>query len=196
MSAPSAAVLLNRLVDNLPAAVVDITTNHEVLYSTGFPLGGRSQADKLFIFNHVRMTLKYHQSNEYEGKRVVGFDVHPMSIQHVVTPSGVLENCDDDKGFLPDHPHPLMHVAPEAGKEKTSVTWSYDVFYVPSEVRWASRWDVYLSMGDRFSSKIHWFSILNSVLVVAFLTVGAAGWFLASVCSPCDPMSIVVERVR
>jgi transmembrane 9 superfamily protein 2/4 len=34
-------------------------------------------------------------------------------------------------------------------------------------VKWASRWDVYLDMQD---TQIHWFSIVNSVVVVFFLS--------------------------
>jgi len=33
--------------------------------------------------------------------------------------------------------------------------------------RWASRWDLYLYMGD---DQIHWFSILNSLAIVLLLT--------------------------
>ena len=33
----------------------------------------------------------------------------------------------------------------------------------------ASRWDVYLSMDHAVSDKVHWFSIVNSVLIVLFL---------------------------
>ena len=35
-----------------------------------------------------------------------------------------------------------------------------------SDIRWASRWDTYLEMGD---VQIHWFSIINSIVVVFFL---------------------------
>ena len=34
-------------------------------------------------------------------------------------------------------------------------------------MRWASRWDAYLAMGD---VQIHWFSIVNSIVVVLFLS--------------------------
>lgn len=34
-------------------------------------------------------------------------------------------------------------------------------------MRWASRWDTYLMMMD---DQIHWFSIINSVMIVLFLT--------------------------
>lgn len=41
----------------------------------------------------------------------------------------------------------------------------------PSEIRWASRWDTYLVMMD---DQIHWFSIINSLMIVLFLS-GARG---------------------
>lgn len=36
-----------------------------------------------------------------------------------------------------------------------------------SDIKWASRWDTYLTMSD---VQIHWFSIINSVVVVFFLS--------------------------
>jgi transmembrane 9 superfamily protein 2/4 len=47
--------------------------------------------------------------------------------------------------------------------------FTYDVQWRSSEVRWASRWDVYLTMNNAVSDKVHWFSIINSVLIVLFL---------------------------
>lgn len=38
----------------------------------------------------------------------------------------------------------------------------------PSEIRWASRWDTYLLMMD--DQQIHWFSIINSLMIVLFLS--------------------------
>ncbi len=64
-----------------------------------------------------------------------------------------------------------------ASDAKVNVVWSYDVKWVPSPVQWASRWDNYLSNGNRYSSdEIHWFAIVNSVIIAVFLTVcGHAG---------------------
>ena len=36
-----------------------------------------------------------------------------------------------------------------------------------STIRWASRWDTYLMMVD---DQIHWFSIINSLMIVLFLS--------------------------
>lgn len=47
-----------------------------------------------------------------------------------------------------------------------TVYWTYDVAWEPSPIRWASRWDPYLSMPDE---QVHWFSILNSVMIVLLL---------------------------
>ena len=47
------------------------------------------------------------------------------------------------------------------------VAWTYDVRWEFSEVKWASRWDVYLYATDE---QIHWFSIVNSFMIVLFLT--------------------------
>ena len=41
------------------------------------------------------------------------------------------------------------------------MTWKH------SSQRWVSRWDVYLQIND---DQIHWFSIINSLVVLIFLT--------------------------
>ena len=45
--------------------------------------------------------------------------------------------------------------------------FTYDVTWEESAIRWASRWDLYLYMGD---DQIHWFSILNSLAIVLLLS--------------------------
>ena len=40
--------------------------------------------------------------------------------------------------------------------------YSYDVYWDTSKITWASRWDAYLRMPG---GKVHWFSILNSLMV-------------------------------
>ena len=50
---------------------------------------------------------------------------------------------------------------------ETSLHFTYSVEWHQSDIKWASRWDVYLEMSD---TQIHWFSIINSVVVVFFLS--------------------------
>lgn len=52
-------------------------------------------------------------------------------------------------------------------KGENEILYTYDVKWEKSDIRWASRWDIYLTMSD---VQIHWFSIINSVVVVIFLS--------------------------
>merc|ERR1719335_1584876 len=47
------------------------------------------------------------------------------------------------------------------------IVFTYDVMWYWSDIRWASRWDNYLKMSG---GQIHWFSILNSLMIVLFLS--------------------------
>jgi transmembrane 9 superfamily protein 2/4 len=47
------------------------------------------------------------------------------------------------------------------------VVYTYDVFWELSDVSWASRWDAYLRMPG---GRVHWFSILNSLMVVLVMS--------------------------
>ena len=40
-----------------------------------------------------------------------------------------------------------------------------------SDIRWSSRWDVYLKMSG---SQVQWFSVLNSVMIVLILSASIA----------------------
>jgi transmembrane 9 superfamily protein 2/4 len=75
----------------------------------------------------------------------------------------------DDLKFIdktctfPSKPRPQL-VEPSTG---TKLFFTYEVEWELSKVSWASRWDTYLAMSD---VQIHWFSIINSILVIFFLS--------------------------
>jgi len=166
---------VNWLLDGLPAAATDITTDGSVLYSHGFPVGGQEIDTKaFFLYNHASMKVKYHWSPEYVGVRIVGFDVHPMSIDVGEDPKStkdniILADCDPEQGFKKSK-FPRAFIHSEKVKQDATIIWSYDVTWESSEIQWASRWDIYLSMGNRFSDEIHWFAIINSLIIAVFLT--------------------------
>jgi len=55
-----------------------------------------------------------------------------------------------------------------SGKQETQlVIWTYSVDWQSSPIPWSSRWDTYLMMTD---DQIHWYSIINSLMIVLFLT--------------------------
>merc|ERR1712188_21186 len=52
-------------------------------------------------------------------------------------------------------------------KNGRRILYTYDVSWEESDIKWASRWDMYLYMGQ---DDIHWFSILNSVVMLVLLS--------------------------
>jgi transmembrane 9 superfamily protein 2/4 len=157
--------LVNWIVDNLPAATRYIrkSDGQDFMYMNGWPVGVERQG-QYFVHNHVRLDLKYHASPyEYEGYRIVGFEVEPHSISQVTKEdaseaSGYSATCDAvgrDGATLFDL------------DKNREIFYTYDVRWEESEHRWASRWDNYLKMTG---GQIHWFSILNSLMIMLFLS--------------------------
>lgn len=56
---------------------------------------------------------------------------------------------------------------PVSSKTGTKLFFTYEVEWEVSKISWASRWDTYLAMND---VQIHWFSIINSLVVIFFLS--------------------------
>ena len=56
---------------------------------------------------------------------------------------------------------------PQRVDKPGEIVWSYDVRWDFSDVKWASRWDMYVLSTD---DQIHWFSIINSLMIVIFLS--------------------------
>ncbi|CAF1017616.1 unnamed protein product [Adineta ricciae] len=146
------------LVDNLPSATkLQNVETQETLYEHGYRLGIRSKdSNDVFLNNHLILRLHYHKESE-NGYRVVGFEVEPKSISYSRIKSEDELSCTIESG--------LDTMKINAGEE-TKVTTTYEVEWIPSDTRWASRWDTYLAMSD---VQIHWFSIINSVIVIFFL---------------------------
>jgi len=176
------------IIDNLPAATRYMTGfsadgntpiyAYERGYSLGFIGGSPIVFNRLakdgvpYINNHLRLVLKFHKHEDPttpgpDGSRIVGFEVEPFSVDHKYNEpwnaaSPTLSTCS------PIHPVTSVgNLQPQAVTEADEIVWTYDVKWEWSEVRWASRWDLYMHMSD---DQVHWFSIVNSLLVVLFLS--------------------------
>lgn len=160
---------VNLIVDNLPAAqkfkTIVSDGEHETedfIYEKGYPLGyvAASNGKKLVMLNnHVDLVILYHDNPRYEGNRIVGFEVQPRSIAHPTSSDGGEElQCASGD---------VVRIASPTVPDSLEVVWSYSVLFEESDVQWASRWDPYLKMQD---PQIHWFSILNSFMIVIFLS--------------------------
>ncbi len=107
---------------------------------------------------------------------IVGFYVEPLSITHK-TQSGTTWDGKGDAPTLSTCASKSKHLTYDNVKgnpQKVNpgqIIFSYDVQWRESDIKWASRWDVYLSMDHAVPDKVHWFSIINSILIVFFLAV-------------------------
>jgi len=168
---------VNFIVDNLPAATKyrSITPDEKgreiYVYEKGFALGFKTDQrghTRYYLNNHVDLILKYHQDDSYNGARIVGFEVQARSIKHSYT--GDWKNANPPLEPSACSEVKNGHMALDMKKKSTEmkeVIWTYGVFWEQSPIKWASRWDAYFKMQD---PQIHWFSIMNSFMIVLFLT--------------------------
>ncbi|URE21445.1 transmembrane 9 superfamily member [Musa troglodytarum] len=158
---------VNMILDNLPVAVPRQRRggSQAPSYEHGFRVGYKSKDDKYYISNHLSFKVMYHKDPESEDARIVGFEVIPSSVKHEYSnwddKNPKVTTCSADIKIAPGSTTPQEVVA------DTYVVFSYDVTFQPSEIKWASRWDTYLLMND---DQIHWFSIINSLMIVLFLS--------------------------
>jgi len=182
----------NWIVDNLSSVFkVEDPETITTRYWGGFPVGYVDENDqKAYINNHVNIEIMYHAvETEVDKFRIVRFTVEPFSIQHSFEP---LEDNDDDtkegekegkvaklmKPILScaggnNNVHTSFDMVTEAGPQLASgkVLFTYDVTWKENEkLKWASRWDIYLSMDNAIPAKVHWLSIANSLVIVGVLS--------------------------
>lgn len=196
---------INWLVDNLPAAskwytVPESDEDNDAAaaaaandpeqpvnlvphYDKGFDMGfvgsneiPQSEPDVRYVYNHVNLIIFYHSDPQnYQGVRIVGFEVEPFSIKHQVDGEPSEQNKPKTCSFTRRTggqqgeyvPQRVSHFDSKATARDKQIIWTYDVTWKESNVKWASRWDLYLKMTD---SQIHWFSITNSIMIVLFLS--------------------------
>lgn len=163
------------IVDNLPLAWCYKTGAEpdELYCSPGFPLGCyvdekgeprdacvidpefKKQADTYFLFNHVKITIIYNEKIPNQA-RIVKALIEPES------------HADDNSGKdACSSPTPLA--IPKEFKSEIKVKYTYSVYFIQNDnVEWASRWDYVLESNPQ--TNIQWFSIMNSLVIVLFLS--------------------------
>ncbi|KAM7269892.1 hypothetical protein ACFE04_029106 [Oxalis oulophora] len=176
---------VNMILDNLPAMRYAKQNGLKIQW-TGFPVGySPSNNNDDYIINHLKFKVLVH---EYEGRgveiigtgeeglgviseadkkaasgfEIVGFEVVPCSVKYDPEMMTKLHMYDNVSSV----DCPLDAEKSQIIKEQERVSFSYEVEFVKSDTRWPSRWDAYLKMEG---ARVHWFSILNSLMVIFFL---------------------------
>ena len=159
------------IMDNLPAAtrmISELPDGRTVtMYDRGYRLGFMGAKEfpgtipkTPYLNNHLRFIIKFHKDEKFDGARLVGFEVEAFSVKHTYKGTWGKDAQLTSVPLSPDLP-------PQPISAKGEYIFTYDVAWEESSIRWASRWDLYLYMGD---DQIHWFSILNSLAIVLLLT--------------------------
>lgn len=179
------------IVDNMPVTFCYQIENNRQYCVTGFPMGcfvrpQTSDGDDTrhgdqcpvsplynkpgvyYPFNHVDLLITYHSGATEEwgvgfkenGGRIISVKVTPMSIDH--------KNPNNPDCSNRDSPIEIMSQALPAGKT-LQITYTYSVkFQQNNTIKWSSRWDYILESMPH--TNIQWFSILNSLVIVLFLS--------------------------
>uniref|UniRef100_A0A8C1DIY6 Transmembrane 9 superfamily member n=1 Tax=Cyprinus carpio carpio TaxID=630221 RepID=A0A8C1DIY6_CYPCA len=161
------------IVDNMPVTWCYDVEDNQKFCNPGFPIGcyvtdtGRAKdacvvnadfndKDTFYIFNHVDITIFYHVvENEAAGARLVAAKLEPKSYKHT--------NWEK-----PDCTGPPMSLGNKFSGE-IKIPYTYSVKFVEDKtIRWASRWDYILESMPH--TNIQWFSIMNSLVIVLFLS--------------------------
>ncbi|XP_066152516.1 transmembrane 9 superfamily member 2 [Euwallacea fornicatus] len=166
------------IVDNMPVTSCLDTKDNRMYCSTGFSMGCYTRnkrttcipeigaTDAYYIFNHVDLIITYHSGAQEEwgnkignnGGRIISAKVVPKSIDHRSDPCNSHNN---NPLSLP--PKPLEK------NEKFEISYTYTVYFIKNNsVKWSSRWDYILESMPY--TNIQWFSILNSLVIVLFLS--------------------------
>ncbi|PON67133.1 Nonaspanin [Parasponia andersonii] len=175
---------VNLILDNLPAIRYTQKEGYTLRW-TGYPVGVKVK-EAYYVFNHLKFKVLVHEYEDANMARVMGTgdaaEVIPtmtkgsgnpgyMVVGFEVVPCSIMHNADSVKNVKIYEKYPSRIKCDPTSvsvpvKEGQPIVFTYEVEFENSDIKWPSRWDAYLKMEG---SKVHWFSILNSLMVITFL---------------------------
>merc|ERR1711991_256660 len=167
--------------------LVDKDGSKTQLFAEGFPIGaveypggtapkkGLTKKEKKNVnarlHNHFTLRLSYNagSNDPTEGPvSIVQFEVLPASVAYDVTKLNKDDANSAPSNCPPQGSEPPLIISGAGKASGETVAWTYSVEWVRSEVKWSTRWDIFLH--EEGDDQIHWFSIINSLMIVVFLT--------------------------
>ncbi|XP_078470234.1 transmembrane 9 superfamily member 2-like [Lampetra fluviatilis] len=162
------------IIDNMPVTWCYEVEGAKKFCNPGFPVGCLVSAEgeqrdacvineafnkpnTYYIFNHVDITILYHSGDAEHSQesRLVTAKLEPRSFKHA---TGKPDCASSDPMDIPVE-----------FKEDVKITYTYSITFQKNDnIRWASRWDYILESMPH--TNIQWFSIMNSLVIVLFLS--------------------------
>ncbi|EDW13515.2 transmembrane 9 superfamily member 2 [Drosophila mojavensis] len=168
------------IVDNMPVTWCYQLETGKQYCSIGFPMGCLVRPDgdgcpinllykrtlHYYPFNHVDLEITYHSGAREDWG--IGFGSSGRIISVKVTPKS-LSHADPNKpNCLGTEPLAIPESSLKNGVF-LEIVYTYSVkFVLNNSVKWSSRWDYILESMPH--TNIQWFSILNSLVIVLFLS--------------------------
>ncbi|KAK3710681.1 hypothetical protein LTR37_010100 [Vermiconidia calcicola] len=195
------------IVDNLPGATSFVTVDKSrKYYASGFKIGYEEPSfdnsrPRYFLNNHVTLVIRYHKApgraGQHGKKVIVGFEVYPKSIEAENRDASGLPADIRNTGhgleltiarnttnstLTRDSSSQMVEVIDESAEDATiTIPYTYSVYFREDDkIEWGSRWDLYF-VNQEESSKIHWFAIINSVIISGLLTAVVAVIFTRTI---------------
>ncbi|TPX38340.1 hypothetical protein SmJEL517_g00321 [Synchytrium microbalum] len=147
------------ILDDLPGATKVIDSTSRKTYDIGFPLGFfDDKSGKAELNTHFDFKILYERKKKSDDKLIVGFEVSPRSVKLSD------KKCPQDIRTVSE--------TVDLNDSLTEITYTYSVTWEEeTEVKWGDRWSLYMSTND---PQIHWYSIINSIIILLFLTAMVA----------------------
>lgn len=172
------------ILDNMPVTWCYMVEDGSQYCSRGFPLGcyvtkkgaqkdacvmsaKYNHPDTYYFFNYVHIEIKYHPGDDEDwgktlmsGGRIISAKISPKSV-------GTDEKVTDESKWCGnDNP---MGIPGGKLDKKYTVRYTYSVSWTEDKnTKWSSRWDYILESMPH--TNIQWFSIMNSLVIVLFLS--------------------------
>lgn len=160
------------VVDGIPASTTfindDGVSGPKKYYIPGFSLGYEQDGDA-YINNHVMIVIRFHkESDDPEKYSIVGVEVYPKSVKEAVCPGAT-------RGY--------EHFKLDPHQEEQLVPFTYSIYWREDpDLEHKDRWKMYIDPSTidengniiQASSKntaIHWVSLINSFVVLSFVSI-------------------------
>ena len=197
------------IVDNLPGATSFVTVDKSrKYYASGFKMGYEDTSlsngqPRYFLNNHVTLVVRYRKAPGRDGQQgkkvIVGFEVYAKSIEaenrnaqtglpadirdtHEGLELTMAKNATNTTTSLThDANSYIVELNDEAEDATLTIPYTYSVYFREEEkIEWSNRWDLYF-VNQEESSKIHWFAIINSIVISGLLTAVVAVIFTRTI---------------
>eukprot|EP00986_Skeletonema_menzelii_P012542 scaffold6954_cov144-Skeletonema_menzelii.AAC.3 len=163
-------------LDKLPVLMRSKELNYAM---RGYPIGFKAheastglEHDEYFFFNHLKFTITYREEpNEFEGVRIIGFDV----IENVHAKP--ISTCNQD--FIPrNDPDTYLSLNGEFSKPMMNEKMTKIMYHTHTKCTGRKLTSLGLTDGMYLvgspDDEIHYFAIVNSLMIVVFLTGAVA----------------------